>query len=94
VSAFGPGVAQSWPLSTPSFGIARNAHPDRICRNVAEELLQIARRIPALHAAMDAANANELTGFVRFAERPGAGLFNPLDSRLTSGDLVLPNCYL
>ena len=48
------------------------AHPNGICRNVAEKPLQISWRIPALHTAMDASNANQLTGIMGFGERPRA----------------------
>jgi hypothetical protein len=39
---------------------------------VAEEPLQIGWRIPVLHAAMDASNANQLTGLMSLGERPRA----------------------
>jgi hypothetical protein len=56
------------------------AHPNDICRNVAEKPLQIGWRIPVLHSAVDANNANQLTGIMSIGEPPSARRCFPLCS--------------
>ena len=56
------------------------AHPNGICRNVAEKPLQIGWRIPVLHAAVYATYANQLTGIMSLESVHALGRCFPLCS--------------